>query len=305
MDPKVCISILNWRQPERTIDCIQSIYGQDYDAFEIVVVDNDSQDNSLSLIRKQFPDITILANPSNNGYAAGHQQVVDFALESPFELIWMLNNDLQVGRFALRKLVQCYLRHPRHLYGSLALSDGKMHQKTIWKIREGKIDFEETIDFDLLVNDYGEPKTDVTHIETASLSGSSMMIPMQIIREYGFISHDFFMYGEETDYCFRMAKQGITPIIVLSSHVDHFRKGSYAGNERIVRLMSYYRRRNYLYLMRKHRGYGFFLELQKTYFKEALQEWIRKKKVDRYLLRASLDAMAGRMGKVYAPEDYL
>ena len=76
-----------------------------------------------------------------------------------------------------------------------------------------------------------------------------MLIPLKIIKNYGFMREDFFMYGEETDYCYNLKKHGISSYVVADSVVVHKGAESFK-NAKYLEI--YYRRRNMLYFEKKH-----------------------------------------------------
>lgn len=123
-DPKVAICILNWNNYLHTLGCITSIEYTEYKNYEIIVIDNASSDNSVSEIRRAYPNIKLVENTSNLGYADGNWEGVKKALEdSEIELIWILNNDAQLARRnTLSALVNAYRLSPQPaIFGSVIL----------------------------------------------------------------------------------------------------------------------------------------------------------------------------------------
>ena len=103
--PKVSIIILNWNQPEFTVNCVKSVLEQTYKDFEILIVDNDSTDDSVEIFRKEFEDtenIRIIKNPENVGYAGGNNEGVK---KAKGDYIVILNNDTLVEKDWLEHLV--------------------------------------------------------------------------------------------------------------------------------------------------------------------------------------------------------
>jgi len=106
MQPKVSVIILNWNQPEFTVNCIKSVLDQDYQDFEILLLDNGSRDDSVKIFRKEFGDnerIQIVASPDNLGYAGGNNEGVK---KADGEYAVILNNDTTVERDWLGELVR-------------------------------------------------------------------------------------------------------------------------------------------------------------------------------------------------------
>ena len=70
--PRVAIVLLNWNQPEHTLACLRSLGELDYPNVSVTVVDNGSTDGSPDLIRAQFPQVTLIENGRNLGFAGGN-----------------------------------------------------------------------------------------------------------------------------------------------------------------------------------------------------------------------------------------
>lgn len=75
---------------------------------------------------------------------------------------------------------------------------------------------------------------------------------MEIIAKHGFMHLDFFMYGEETDYCYRLRDKGVRSMLATQSLVYHKNEGSTNSNPQLKIIPSYYRRRNALRFQHDH-----------------------------------------------------
>ncbi|MBX3025603.1 glycosyltransferase family 2 protein [bacterium] len=93
----VVIVVLNWRQPEATIACLESLAAADLDGARTLVVDNGSADGSVERIRARFPEQWIVALPRNEGYAGGNNAGIAAALAAGAQGVLLLNNDAQVA----------------------------------------------------------------------------------------------------------------------------------------------------------------------------------------------------------------
>ncbi|MDX9956635.1 MAG: glycosyltransferase, partial [Anaerolineae bacterium] len=94
---KVAIVVLNWRKPVETLTCLESLAQLTYSNVEIIVVDNGSGDESVALIRRQYPGVQILETGMNLGYAGGNNVGIRHALAQGAEYICVLNNDVLVA----------------------------------------------------------------------------------------------------------------------------------------------------------------------------------------------------------------
>lgn len=259
MSQKVLISVLNYNNFESTKKCVLSILDCSLKNVEIYIVDNNSPDNSYQKLKDFFKDLKVISSKFNNGYAAGHKIAVNYAIENNFEFIWVLNNDLTVRQETLQKLLLAYDSFGTGIYGSITL---KSENPDIVNFGGGNTeDINKDFDYNAyegcLLEEYYK-KTKLRKVQ--SVEGSSMLIPLEVIKEHGFMREDFFMYGEETDYCYRLKKLNINSYIVPKSVVVH--KGG-EGLRNNKGLESYYRRRNMLYFEKEHYGVSILKNLTK------------------------------------------
>jgi GT2 family glycosyltransferase len=93
-EPRVVVSIPNWDGRTLLEECLEGLFETtDYENFEVVVVDNGSDDGSVSMLRERFPQVSVVENETNRGFSKANNQVFDVALDMDSEYVLMLNND--------------------------------------------------------------------------------------------------------------------------------------------------------------------------------------------------------------------
>ena len=310
VNPLVYISVLNWNQHEQTIRCLESLAALDYPQYRVIVVDNASDDGSVSVLRQRFPDVTLIEAAENSGYAGGHQHTVDRALQDGADLVWILNNDLTVQPDTLSQLVTAYQTHGMALYGSVPLEaaapDDLNGARVLFASKYFRLPFRQRLFVLWPFRTYGELFPLAEPRPVAGLSGSSLLIPTAIIRAHGFMDTTYFLYGEEVDYCFRLREQGIASIIVPRSVVFHRRAQSTAGSARLGHIATYYRTRNQILFIRRHNHAGYVLA---AVVRNLIMAGLTSGRVGLqragFILRGTWDGLRGRRGKTLAPEDTL
>ncbi|GAI89148.1 unnamed protein product, partial [marine sediment metagenome] len=105
MNPLVYIIILNWNGKDLTMDCLKSLAKVQYDNYKILVVDNGSNDNSVDVIKKEYPNVEILQLDKNIGYAAGNNAGFEFIKIKNPDYIIFLNNDTIVDKKFIEPLI--------------------------------------------------------------------------------------------------------------------------------------------------------------------------------------------------------
>lgn len=315
MSPKVLISILNWNNGPATINCVHSVLKQSYGSYEILITDNASGDGSVKAISEAFPDVKVIANTTNIGYASAHKIAADYAMENKFALLWILNNDTEVMPDALEALVRAYLDHQEAIFGSITLEANKKEIRFAggYDLKVGQVDFN-SISNPLRGKPLSEVKLEELGGEVAELNGSSLLIPIDIIRQYGFMPEDFFLYSEETAYGYRLRREGIKSILVPKSQVIHAGSQSFS-NPYLKYIGEYYRMRNDL-LLRKELKIISNAGIIKIFRWTDWISWFVKRvlfalKYQRFSLKhyyrqlGAWHALLNKRGKTIAPEKFL
>ncbi|MEM9952376.1 MAG: glycosyltransferase family 2 protein [Chloroflexota bacterium] len=311
---KTLISILNWNNAESTIQCVQSLHSLQNVNYSIVVIDNGSEDNSVNELRKIFPDLLIHLAGENLGFAAGHELAIRHLKEDDYHYLWIINNDTIVEPNSLINLLKAVDE----------LGDNALYSSIPFRQRD-----DDTIAFYskyLLTPTY--PKNTLhdylpitmTELfgyekspkEVSALPGSCLLIPRAVIESYGFMSHDYFLYGEEIDYCFRLKGLDIPSYLVPTSYIYHEGEGSTKASSRLGDVVRYYRTRNVI--LKNMRFDTWFITLMSIFFNTRLAIFTilmsifsRNKDIATGIMifRGVLDAIVGNLGKTIPPEDYI
>jgi GT2 family glycosyltransferase len=204
-EPYVYIIILNWNQADDTIRCLDSLRTLAYKNFSVIVVDNGSRDGSPAKIKKEFPDIRVIANKHNLGFAAGNNVGINYALKEEPDYIFLLNNDTKVEPSLMRELITVAESDTRiGVVGAVNYSFNEPDKVTLvhttfnWLTGFTKREPLEAIANGHIV----EPQ------EAHGVCGSSLLIKRGVIETVGLLDERFFIYYEDTDWCLRAGKAG-------------------------------------------------------------------------------------------------
>lgn len=243
--PRVSVVIVNYNGEEYIKNCIESIGKVNYDSkkLEIVVIDNGSKDNSVNLIRANFPQVKLITNKKNIGFAPA---VNMGAKEATGKYIAIINNDIVVDKNWLIELVKAVSGNTEVVCaGSKVLNaDG-----TKIDFVGGMVNFEGK-GFQI---DYGKPLSEDIHNQQMYYlfaNGSSMLVDREVFLEADGFDEDFFAYYEDVDFGWRLWVLGYKVVFVPTSIVYHVHHGtSKAFSEDKLRFL---KERNSLYSVFKN-----------------------------------------------------
>ena len=248
----VSIIIVNWNTKEFLIPCVRSVFekGQEMD-WEVIVVDNGSRDGSGSEVKKAFPFVHLVENEKNSGFAKAANQGFQ---KASGRYVLLLNPDTQVKEEAIEGLVSFMETHPRvGISGAQLLNSDGSKQNSIANfpslatelLNKSLLRWLFPKKFPGKGREYPEP------IEVDSVIGACMMVRRDALNQVGLLDEDYFLFLEETDWCYRMKRRGWKVFHVPQAEIIHF-QGKSAEKETALAKIEYYHSR-YLFF-KKHRG---------------------------------------------------
>lgn len=214
--PAVSVILVNWNGKADTLECLASLQCDTYPNKRVIVVDNGSTDDSLTLIREQFPDAQIVELGANRGFTGGNNAGIRRALETDTDFIFLLNNDTIVEPDALDALVAATRDYPEvgmftpviHYYDdrtAVWLAGTKMDLA-----RGGAVHDNSRI-----------PERDEAPFEIPWASGCAMLIRAEAVHAAGILDDRYFIYWEDVDYSLRIRAAGWGIALVPASRIYH------------------------------------------------------------------------------------
>jgi len=213
--PKIFIIVLNYNGKDVVKNCLTSVFKIDYPDFEVVVVDNNSTDGSFELAKAGFSKANFIKNEENLGYAAGNNVGIRFALERMADYVLLLNNDTEVEKDFLTKLVEVEGKDEKIGIASPVIFDG--HSRQVW-FSGGEINWL------TMKTQHSQKVLTEDYRETGLITGCAMLVRAAVFNEIGLLDEDFFLYYEDADFSLRAKKAGFKNIVVSGSWVYHFEK---------------------------------------------------------------------------------
>ena len=226
--PKVFIIVLNYNGANVIRQCLSSVFKNEYPNFEVVVVDNNSKDGSFELAKSDFSKAHFILNLENLGFSAGNNVGIRFALERTAEYVLLLNNDAEVDKDFLSRLIEASQKNEKA--GILSPVVFNRINGKIW-FAGGKINW-----LTMKTEHSFNSRTEEFY-ETGYVSGCAMLVKAEVFKKIGLLDENFFLYWEDADFSWRSQKAGFKNLMVSTSWVYHQEKSEGKKEQKIYWLV--------------------------------------------------------------------
>lgn len=293
---RVFVIVLNWNRWKDTLQCLASLETLDYPNYEIVVVDNGSEDESQARIEAARPELTLLQAGANLGYAGGNNIGIRYALEREADYVWVLNNDALVEPDTLTVLVDAACSGDRvGVVGTVAVTRTESGVREIetsafrWRGER----------MDPILCFTREMSSDES-LSVDSVAGASVLLNARMLEQTGAFDERFFHYYEDVELCQRASCFGWEVVYACRSRVWHDFGSSMSNFGPQAR---YYYIRNWLLFSRWTGRGGLVRLLQRdpllTIGRISSARWLFRGRVIVAAagILGTLDAIRGRYGK--------
>ncbi|MCE5214504.1 MAG: glycosyltransferase family 2 protein [Methanobacterium sp.] len=329
MNLQVAIIILNWNGWEDTIECLESLYQNNHPTYNVIVVDNHSEDKSIerikqychgelkissnllnypknnksisfihlkesnNIVEEEIPNKTliIMENKENQGFARGNNTGIKFALKhlTP-QYILLLNNDTVVDSQFLTELIKT-----ANSDDNTGIVGPKTYlyndKKVIQAAGGGNIDLSRGESHEVAFMEEDDGEFDKL-IELDYVGGSCLLIKRDVIEKVGLLDERYFMYWEDVDWSFNAREAGYKSIYSFKSKIWH----KYGTSSKDY-FKTYYHNRNRIFFEKKHAPKEYYRKFIRYYCKEIITESLyqlfyqRNWKMFKSLLKGSIDGI--------------
>lgn len=227
---KLSIVIVNYNVRYFLEQCLRSVYKalEGIEA-EVFVVDNNSADDSVEMLREQFPQVQLIANADNPGFSKANNQAIR---KAQGKYILLLNPDTVVEEHTFRKSLEFMEAHPDAGGLGIKMIDGKgtylpeskrglpSPWVAFYKIFGLTSLFPKSKRF---ARYYLGHLSEDENQEVEILAGAYMLMPKKVLDEIGLLDEDFFMYGEDIDLSYRILQAGYKNYYLAESTIIHYK----------------------------------------------------------------------------------
>lgn len=299
--------VVNWNNPDDTVNCVRSLLSAREAPHRIIVVDNGSTDASVAVLNAQLDGLChIIPTGKNLGYAGGLRVGADYSMANGADLIWFMNDDILVLPDTLTALL------------------ASVERNGLWCLYNPKILYHANRDRTYFAGYYQDRQTglfcrgsssrpsqygaDRSDLISDVIQGANFLVPVEVIRELGFMAEDFFLYYEEFDYSLRLARHGVKCICVLPAialHKRDFFGEEHSDSPAMKRIRAYYRVRNPILLWRRNYPLARTVPWIWRHFWRQLAAIIKARgfpeTVSQVRVEALWHGLIGKAGPVYRP----
>lgn len=225
---KLSIIIVNWNTEDLLRQLLTMVYryvmGFDY---EVIVVDNHSVDGSVAMLKKEFPQVRLIANDDNLGFAKANNQGMVVASGG---YLMLLNSDIILNDNSIGTLVNFLDTHlDVTMVGPRLLNKDGTFQHACRRNLPNPINsffhvfgFTKIFKHSKLISDYKRQHDDPNATgPTEAISGAAMMFRREFYESCGGLDENFFFYGEDIDFCKRVHDSGGKIVYVSDAKIIH------------------------------------------------------------------------------------
>jgi GT2 family glycosyltransferase len=250
------VVIVSWNTRKILRDCLLSVYRETAVPFEVIVVDNASEDGSVEMVRREFAGVRLIVNEKNAGFARANNQALAVA-EGRYAVL--LNSDTIVLDGALDKLIRFADAHPEAAaVGPRVLNSDMSLQRTCFMFPSIlNLALASTHLYKIFGRNrffgrerMGDWQRDSVR-EVDVVTGCCIIVRRRYMEQVGMLDEDYFMYGEETDWCYRFRQAGYKVLFTPEAQIIHL---GGASSRRIAAAMSLQLKASILLFFKKHRG---------------------------------------------------
>lgn len=258
MPKPVALILLNWNTPVHTANCIASLQqhcNEQY--FNIIVVDNGSTDDSLTILKAQYPNLIYIENGENLGFAEGNNRGIEYSITQNYTYSLIINSDTLVDEDIVIKLSYHLNNHPEA--ASVQPAIFWLHDKT--KIWNGKGGFNEILG--LTYTGKNVPNTRDGFEATQWVTGCCMLLRNSALLKAGLFNKQFFLYYEDVELSYRIRSFGYEVHYLPSCKIYHeagvsAQVGAPPKEGFLSPVIHYYISRNRIWFLRKYGNVNYY-----------------------------------------------
>lgn len=246
--PRVVVVVLTWNGLDDLTTCLDSFSCVDYPNYEVVVVDNGSEDDTCAVVRQRWPWVTLLETGSNLGYVGGNNVGMRHGLEHGADYVFILNNDTKMTPDVLSQLVHLMEGDPR--IGIAGAKNLLMADPTYTWGKYGILTWGP-----MLASVVGRDQPDTPDASPKDVDwviGNGCLMKCEALERVGLFDEEFFQVHEDIDWSTRARALGYRVVYVDTAAILHKGASSADITKPVSFSYGYFLGRNPILFARKH-----------------------------------------------------
>jgi GT2 family glycosyltransferase len=247
-DPHVAVIVLTFNGRDDTLACLASLANARWSALTTIVVDNGSRDGTSEAVHAGHPEVPVLRQAQNLGFAEGNNIGIRYALDLGADYVFLLNNDTTIAVDAIALCVHAARRYPGAgaLCPLIYFAD---QPNLIWfagalfdprRAHSGRM---------LGYREVDKGQFDAS-METDRAAGAAVLLPRHVLERVGLLDSGLFFLYEDVDWSLRARNAGHPIFVVPEAKVWHRVSASSGGEHSST--IAYYDTRNHLVICGRH-----------------------------------------------------
>lgn len=253
--PLVYAIVLNWNGFDESVKCIDSLLDSNYSNLKILIVDNASTDDSVSLLTSKYPKIKLIKSNINGGYASGMNLGTHEALKLGAEFLLYVNNDIIVTKNFLEPMIKIALVEKK--IGMISPKVLYQHDPSKIYCAGGELSLLRCVG----LAKYQGKSADKFGLVSRNISiaeGCFIFIRKEVFEKIGYMNENFFMYFEDAEFAERVRTQ--FEILFLPDSIVYHKGGAGHSWSQYTEVYYYYYTRNrFLFFSKKSLIYKLYV----------------------------------------------
>lgn len=219
------VIIITYKERELLRKCLESVFASKTDfKYEVIVTDSNSEDGSVEMVQKEFPQAKVLDNRVNLGFSKGNNVAIK---QAQGRLVLLLNADTTIAPDALDLSIKYMDADPQvgAMGGKILLPNGELDKAARRKFPNPWNSFLRLFGLRKF-SDYNITSPIDQEIEVDAIMGAYFLVRKPVIDQVGMLDEEFFMYGEDLDWCWRIKEAGHKIIYYPKVQITHYKYGA-------------------------------------------------------------------------------
>lgn len=239
--PSILVAVINYNQVEDTIETLKCLANQKYPNNDLIIFDNASTNDCNEKIAKVFPEIPVVHNHRNNGYAGAINDVLKIGFDKIYDAVIICNNDIFVEEHAIERMMLTTAQHENAgIIGGIEIDYYTNEIRTIggknYNLWTSRAEWSQSL---------GGGENDT--IKFNFVQGAMILFTSKALHSKLFVDENLFMYGEEADMGFQLKALGLNAYVNTNVKIYHKAQKRY-----LKPISGYYQQRNRIYLLKKY-----------------------------------------------------